>query len=436
MPAVAFSPDGATLAFAAPDGRVKLLDPATGRGVRTLGTVHAAHILGLAYSPDGTMLAVSASDGTARLWNADSGRESARFEGHVCCVNDVAFSPDGRMLATSSKDHTAKVWATRGNVEASALTGGGEVTALAFSSDGSRVLAGSLNGPAVAWTVDGRSRPAPFGGGRPATDLALSPDGKLVALTGADTEVRVADAATGRVLRRLEARAIPVAVAFDARGRLAAGGPAGVTVFAADSGETLADASPTGGALDVAFAPRGETLAIASDTVGGDGTASLWKLGTGFPFAEFAEPNPIRIVAFSPDGRLLAGVTEADTAVKLWDVARRREVRELYGHTGDVTALTFSPDGRLVATASRDRTVRVWDPRSGRQLRAIPHDREVTAVAFSADGRRLATGDDRGVLRTWDACDGCFDPRRLLALARERVTRRLSPVERRTFLGR
>ena len=65
-------------------------------------------------------------------------------------------------------------------------------------------------------------------------------------------------------------------------------------------------------------------------------------------------------VAFSPDGRLLATASEDKTA-RLWDPATGKHLRALTGHTGPVLSVAFSPDGRLLATTSWDHTARLWD---------------------------------------------------------------------------
>ncbi|HEY7426821.1 MAG TPA: PQQ-binding-like beta-propeller repeat protein [Gemmataceae bacterium] len=281
------------------------------------------------------------------------------------------------------------------------------VGGLAFTPDGKTLASSCWNGSVRFWdaatgkeTRCFRGRPDPMPGRGPETflDVAISPDGKVLIVESHET-IYVWDMASGKELRRLK----------------------GCNGFG------------------FALAPDGKTLALGEGKDNAKWQVLLRDVTTGKRIRELGAPDrSVGALAFSPDSKILAVGDHADTpgtkqkkerdgacTVRLWDVAASRQLRELKGHTGGVTAVAFSPDGRTLVSASHDASLRFWEPVSGKLVRKIqvpddtvpmeftPNNAEkgidyggVLTLAYSPDGRLLASGSYDGTVRLWDVGNG------------------------------
>ena len=193
--AVAFSPDGGTLAMRHGDGTVKLWEATTGQHISLLPIESA---WSMAYSPDGNTLALGRHHGTVKLTDVKSGRRVAILRGHGGSVDTVVFSPDGTKLAVGARGGdqssrgTVKLWgfpptaldvvAQRSLKTFDAQTKGG--IHVAFSPDSKILAVGSDDGVNLLDVETGKNIAIPQQSFSPA--VAFSPDGRMLASRSPD----------------------------------------------------------------------------------------------------------------------------------------------------------------------------------------------------------------------------------------------------------
>jgi WD40 repeat protein len=108
-------------------------------------------------------------------------------------------------------------------------------------------------------------------------------------------------------------------------------------------------------------------------------------------------------VSFSPDGKRVASASD-DKTVKVWNAANGQDMLTLSGHSGTVTCVSYSPDGKRIASGDWGSDVKLWDAASGRlDCTLSGHTRGVTSVAFSHDGRYIASASCDQTIKFWDA---------------------------------
>jgi WD40 repeat protein len=412
---VAFAADGKALVSSGGDLTVRRWDASTGRELGKLAHPAVGAVLLL---PDG-LTAVSAeghgfSEHVVYLFDLAAGKPVRYFEGHDGNVRAAAFSPDGRFLATGAErgTGTVRLWETAAWREVRQFKGGGWnlcCTALCFSPDGRTLAAGDLGGSLTLWDAATGAVVREVAAHRHnVLALAFSPDGKELVSGSYDGTVRVTELATGREVRsfRVE-KEIAWGLALSADGRVAASGDQEQTAIhlwdVATGRELRTIDRGHGGSVVLALSPDGKTLAAGGGVPG----LRLWEVATGQERRALRVHDFVNHLAFSPDGRFLAGstqdVAQAVHSVHCWDLTAGRELPPRPGHRAWIDALAFSPDSRLLVSGSHDTTALVWSAADGPP--PPPALDPVTAwsdlagkppVAYDAVGALAAAGD-RGV---------------------------------------
>lgn len=392
---VTLSPDGTWLAAGGDRRNVLLWNLRTGEK-RTLTTTDTPW--SIAFSPDGNQLAAAGFDLGARLWSlTESTDKSTAIHGHRFNVWSVAFSPDSRRIVTVGSDRTLRI-RDLNDIENSMVLDGhdDEVWDVIWSQDGRSLLSTSKDTTVRIWPA----QPSASSPEIPSADhwtprlsrtghrmLALEPrQGKRSVLTLVDLTTRtnivrfdhrwVAGFGTnGEDLILLNDATLELEHWTSSTGQYS-------------KGPLLEGSNPSRPGKRFTFSDDGTALIVYYET-----ELAVYRVHDG----KRLSTTPISLrssmlgLALSPRGDYFAYSTMTPYTVWLHHTATGRRI-PLNLHTEEVKGLAFSPDGKTLASASVDRSIRLWETQQGRLIGSlIRYYSEATAVSFSPDGRLLAS---------------------------------------------
>lgn len=291
---------------------------------------------------------------------------------------------------------------------------GGAVRALALTKDNTRVLSACLmdNSPyrgLILWDLySGQEIRRLSGHSDVVLDMAMLPDGRRAISVSADSTLCIWDLNDGSLLRRLTGQSSAIrAVDVTADGRYAVSG--------ADDG-TVAVWDLRAMVLTNIFMPHSKKIMSVCTTPNGmhvisasfDYSINISSLPTGHVFksAKQAHNGAIQALALNAEGTLLASASD-DKTIKIWGITNNRQTTlrrrsTCKGHRDYVLSVAFAGDGQTIVSGSDDCTIRIWNSYTGEEIGRIDgHSRGISRVAITRDRGQVLSASHDGAVRVW-----------------------------------
>ena len=404
--ALAFSPDGKTLASAAgfAESDIKLWDTATGKQIGQLEG-HRSYVSSIVFWPDGKRLASSSGDQTVRIWDLAGQKCLDVLHGHRLEVWRLALLPDNKTLVSGSKDGTVCFWDTSvKHPRQPRITIPNNLVSWRFSADSQSILTFNEQGEVSRWSGNEfQVREQCLEIGTNFYGVSISRDGRFLA-TGSTRGVVAVWDLTRHVLRCQWTNTIGyIFPKFVAGGNKLITGSRNEKViheWDLSSGRELQSWPWVLGVDGDIVSPDEEHFVDMS----GNGEVEIKNLVNGQNVRTNLDFLEVDEWAISPDGKLFAVASHVGYA-RVWDTTTWKETATLRGYLLGLSSVAFSPDGRRLATGSNQQeALRLWDTESWQDVLTLEGEAANFAVTeFSPDGNTIGSMSWGGTLHLWRA---------------------------------
>uniref|UniRef100_A0A0C9QVM9 TSA: Wollemia nobilis Ref_Wollemi_Transcript_5414_2075 transcribed RNA sequence n=1 Tax=Wollemia nobilis TaxID=56998 RepID=A0A0C9QVM9_9CONI len=365
---------------------------------------HTEAVLSVSFSPDGHQLASGSGDTTVRFWDLNTQTPLYTCTGHRNWVLCIAWSPDGKQLVSGSKDGDLRLWDPEtGKASGTPLNGHKKwITGLAWEpvhlqAPCRRFASSSKDGDVRIWDTSLRRCVMSLTGHTLAVTCVKWGGDGMIYSSSQDCTIKVWDGSNGKLIRELKGHGHWVNTLALSTEYALRTGPYDHTGKQYSSAEKMKEAAMERYKSARKDAP--ERLVSGSD----DFTMFLWEPASSkHPKARMTgHQQLVNHVYFSPDGQWVASAS-FDKSVKLWNGITGKFVTTFRGHVGPVYQISWSADSRLLLSGSKDSTLKLWDMRTLKLKEDLPgHADEVFCVDWSPDGEKVASGGKDRVLKLW-----------------------------------
>ncbi len=424
---IAFSPDSQLLASASEDTTIKIWQ----RDGTLLTTLqgHRGAVRDVAFSPDGQRIASASQDKTLGLWQVD-GTLLLTLKGHRDQVNTVDFSPDGKFIISGSADNSVRLWEPDNSLLTTLFGHRNLVKSVDFSPDGQFIVSGSEDNTVKLWQKNGKLLTTLEGHQDSVYEVAFSPDSQLIASASADQTIKLwqvdPQQKNVQLLQTLKGHQDSVyGVAFSSNSQLIASASADQTIklWQVDPQQKNVQLLQTlkGHREEVnavAFSPdglhpKGNKLEHGGQLIvsgSGDNTIKIWQRDGTLIKTLKGHKSTVFDLDISADGLpsnggqlIVSG--SGDNTIKLWNINNGKLLATLEGHLDSVLGVKFRPNSTMIASASVDKTIKLWQwdgKQANLEKTLMGHSAAVQSIDFSPDGKTLASGSNDRTVILWN----------------------------------